>query len=511
MRIHLLFTAAFLLSVRCPARADSPAVASTNGTPETKGEVGSRDTNAPVVTLDSVMIDGKSVAYRATAGMLPILGRDGKPTAQVFSIAYTAGTNRVDAAERPITFCFNGGPGSSSVWLHLGAFGPRRVELAGDGTTPPRPPGRLIPNEFSLLDVTDLVFIDPVSTGYSRPESPDKAPEFYGQDNDIQTVAEFIRLYTTREKRWRSPKFLAGESYGVFRAAGLANYLQSRFNLYLNGLILVSGVIDFETLRGEGLTDTPFLCFLPALTATAHFHKRLPPDLQADFQKAVSESRTFAEGDYARALRLGASLPPAEKAAAIEKLARLTGLPPAYVADHDLRVTPSEFRKQLLKDQGKIIGRFDARVVSRDGNAAATSPEFDPSHALVSGVFSSAMNSYVREDLRFEKDLPYEILTSVQPWNWSRPTGYPSTASDLAEALKENPHLKVLVQCAWRDLACPPDGIQHSLRQLAIPAETRANIRIEEYESGHMLYLNPPDLKRSTADIRNFIRTASGL
>lgn len=487
--------------------AEKSSASATNAPGDTKKNASANDTTAPSVTDGAVIIAGKTIHYRATAGTLPILGKDGKPTAQVFHIAYTK-TNQVDAADRPITYCFNGGPGSSSVWLHLGAFGPKRVEFPGDGTTPPRPPGRLIPNEFSLLDVTDLVFIDPVSTGYSRPEQLDKAADFYGQSNDIATVAEFIRLHTTREKRWRSPKFLAGESYGVFRAAGLANFLQSRFNLYLNGLVLVSGVMDFETIRAEGLTDTPYLCFLSALTASAHHHKKLPADLQADFKQAIAESRAFAEGEYARALRLGAALTTAERKAAVAKLARLTGLPAAYIEERDLRVSAFEFRKQLLKSEGKIIGRFDARVISRDGNAAATRPEFDPSHVLVSGVFSSAMNSYVREDLKFEKDLPYEILTGVNPWPWSRTTGYPSTGPDLATALKENPHLKVLIQCAWRDLACPPDGILHSVRQLAIPAEIRANIRVEEYEAGHMLYLNPPDLKKSALDIKDFIRKA---
>lgn len=505
--ISILASAVLLLASGIfSAHSAEKSPSSTSNSPvETKKDTAAKESTAPVVTDGSVIIAGKAIHYRASAGTLPILGKDGKPTAQVFYIAYTQ-TNKVDAAERPITYCFNGGPGSSSVWLHLGAFGPKRVDFPGDGTTPPRPPGRLIPNEFSLLDVTDLVFIDPVSTGYSRPEQPDKAADFYGQSNDIATVAEFIRLHTTREKRWRSPKFLAGESYGVFRAAGLANHLQSRFNLYLNGLVLVSGVIDFETIRAEGLTDTPYVCFLSALTAAAHHHKKLPADLQANFKKAIVEARAFADGDYARALRMGAALPPAERKAAVDKLARLTGLATSYIEERDLRVSAFEFRKQLLKSEGKIIGRFDARVISRDGNAAATRPEFDPSHVLVSGVFSSAMNSYVREELKFEKDLPYEILTGVNPWPWGRTTGYPSTGPDLATALKENPHLKVLIQCAWRDLACPPDGILHSVRQLAIPAELRGNIRVEEYEAGHMLYLNPPDLKKSATDIKDFIR-----
>lgn len=461
------------------------------------------------VTDGSVTIGGQEIHYRATAGMLPILDKDNKPTAKVFYIAYTR-TNMTDAAARPVMFCFNGGPGSSSVWLHLGAYGPKRVEFPGDGTTPPRPPGRLVPNEHSMLDVTDLVFIDPVSTGYSRAENPDKAAEFYGQDADIQTVAEFIRLYTTREKRWRSPKFLAGESYGVFRACGLANHLQNRFNLYVNGLVLVSGVIDFDTLRSVGLNDTPYLAFLPAMTASAHFHQKLPADLQADFRKAVTEAREFVAGDYARALYLGSTLPAAERTAIVAKVARLTGLSADYVADRNLRVSPTEFRKELLRSEGKIIGRFDARVVSRDGNAAGAGPEFDSSHVLVSGVFSAGMNSYVREELKFEKDLPYEILTSVQPWNFSRRDAYASTAPDLARALKENPHLKVLVQCGWRDLATPPDGILHSFRQLRLPEELQPNILVEEYDAGHMYYLNPADLAKSAKDTRDFIRRTLG-
>jgi carboxypeptidase C (cathepsin A) len=489
------------------AATNAPAGAATGTNAPAGTPTKSAETNAPVVTEGTVTIGGQSIPYRATAGMLPILGKDEKPTAQVFYIAYVA-TNHPDAGTRPITFCFNGGPGSSSVWLHLGAFGPRRVEMPGDGTRPPRPPGRLIPNEHSILDATDLVFIDPVSTGFSRPEQPDKAADFHGQDKDIQTVAEFIRLYTTREKRWRSPKFLAGESYGVFRSAGLANYLQDHFGLYANGLVLVSGVLDFDTLDEGGLNDTPHLCFLSAMTATAHYHRRLPAELQADFRKAIAEARAFADGDYARALRLGAALPNEERKGIAAKLARLTGLPAGYIEDHNLRVSPSEFRKQLLKEQGLIIGRFDARVSMRDGNAAATEPEFDPSDVSVMGVFSASMNSYLREDLRFEKDLPYEILANVQPWPWSRQYGFPSTSRDLAASLKQNPHLQVLVQCAWRDLACPPDGIGHSLRQLQLPIEVRKNIRIEEYEAGHMLYLNPPDLKKSSADIRDFMRKA---
>lgn len=508
MRLLAPFLIASILS-HLPLQAADPSNPSPKPAEEraesSKEKKDDKKSEEPSVTHGSVRIDGQDIAYRATAGMLPILDRENKPTAQVFYIAYTR-TNGTDAAERPITFCFNGGPGSSSVWLHLGDFGPKRVDFPGDGTTPPRPPGRMIPNEHSLLDVTDLVFIDPVSTGYSRPEKPDKAGDFYGQNADIQTVAEFIRLYTTREKRWRSPKFLSGESYGVFRACGLANYLQDRFNLYLNGLILVSGVIDFDTLRTAGLNNAPYQAFLSALTATAHYHQKLAPDLQADFAKAIAEARSFAQGDYARALLLGGALPADERQSAAEQLARLTGLSVQYVLDQQLRVDPSEFRKELLRSEGKIVGRFDARVVSRDGNAAIGVPEFDPSHVLVSGVFSSAMNAYVREDLKFEKDLPYEILTSVQPWNFSRPGSYPTTAPDLAAAMKENPHLQVLVQCAWRDLACPPDGIITSLNQLQIPAELRSNIRVEEYAAGHMLYLNPPDLAKSAKDIKDFIR-----
>src|SRR6185369_6787018 len=293
-------------------------------------------THKPVLTTNTLTVGGESVRYVTETGMLPLLKPDGTARASVFYIAYTRQAE-AGASTRPVTFCFNGGPGSSSVWLHLGALGPRRVKMNDDGTQP-RPPFSLQDNEFSILPATDLVFIDPVATGYSRPAKDEKTDQFFGQSPDVESVGDFIRLWTTRHQRWLSPKFLCGESYGVFRAAGLAEHLHSRYGMYLNGLILVSGVLDFATLREGPGNDLPSLVFLPNYTATAYFHKKLPDDLQADLPKALAEAREFIKAQYPSALLQGAALADTERKAVVAKLARLTGLPTQVIEDNDLQV-----------------------------------------------------------------------------------------------------------------------------------------------------------------------------
>ena len=293
-------------------------------------------THKPVLTTNSVTIAGQRVTYVAETGMLPLLKSDGTARASVFYVAYMR-KGESGARRRPVTFCFNGGPGTASLWLHLGALGPRRVKMNEDGTLP-SPPFGLTDNECSILHVTDLVFIDPVATGFSRPAEGDKAEQFFGQSADIESVGEFIRLWTTRHQRWLSPKYLCGESYGVFRAAGLADHLHSRYGMYLNGLILVSGTLDFAPLEG----DLSCQVFLPAYTAAAHFHKKLPPDLQADLPKALAESREFMRTEYASALFQGAALTPTT-ARIVAQLVRLTGLPSHVVEDNNLRVESFDF------------------------------------------------------------------------------------------------------------------------------------------------------------------------
>jgi len=457
----------------------------------------------PVLTTNTLSVAGKTVRYVFETGMLPLLKTDGTARASVFYIAYTA-EGRTNPPARPVTFSFNGGPGSSSVWLHLGALGPRRVRMNDDGTQP-KPPFGLVDNEYSVLPFTDLVFIDPVATGYSRPAKDEKTDQFFGQSPDVESVGDFIRLWTTRHQRWLSPKYLCGESYGVFRAAGLAEHLHTRYGMYLNRLILVSGVLDFATLREGPGNDLPSLAFLPAYTAIAHFHKKLPADLQADLPKALAEAREFIKAEYPSALWQGAALPEGKRKEIVAKLARLTGLPPQVLEDNKLQVDATTFRKQLLRDQGLILGRYDARITGRDAEPAGRYPRFDPSFAATLGPFSAAMNSYVRGELKFEDDLPYEILAGVQPWNFDARGSYPSVADRLASAMSQNPYLRVLVLGGRCDLACPIDGIRYSIEHLQLDAAYRKNITYAEYDAGHMMYVNLPDLKKMQQDLESFV------
>ena len=326
--ILILLMASGLSACAADAPHTNSPAGETNKPSESKEPIASIPdaSHKPVLTTNTVTITGERVKYIAETGMLPLLKADGTSRASVFYVAYTRVLSSSNAP-RPVTFCFNGGPGSSSVWLHLGALGPRRVRMNEDGTQP-KPPFGLMDNEYSLLDESDLVFIDPVATGFSRAVKDEKPDAFFGVTADLDSVGEFIRLWTTRHDRWLSPKYLCGESYGVFRAAGLADHLHSRYGMYLNGLILVSGVLDFATLDDGNGNDLPFALFLPDFTAAAHFHKQLPPDLQGDLPKALAEAREFARTEYATALRQGGALPDDEKKKIIAELARLTGLTP---------------------------------------------------------------------------------------------------------------------------------------------------------------------------------------
>jgi carboxypeptidase C (cathepsin A) len=469
----------------------------------------------PKESKGSATIGGAEVKYVVKTGTMPLLKDDGTPRANVFYVHYAVSGDdgkrlaESNPAGRPITFCFNGGPGASAVWLHLGGIGPKRIDVPPDGRSPVAVT-KVVNNPNSILDVTDLVFIDPVDTGLSRPVKGEKSEQFFGVDEDIEAVGEFIRLFTTREQRWASPKFLCGESYGVVRAAGLADYLQGRHGMYFSGLILVSGLLNFQTLDPAIGNDLPYILTLPTLTATAHFHKKLAPELQADFDKAVAESRAFARGDYAAALLKGRMLDDAARRRIAEKFARLTALPVERVLDAELRVSLSEFQKWLLRDEHKIIGRFDGRVISEDADALSNWPEFDPSLSNVIGALSAAGNAYIRGELGYESDQPYRVLVGL-PWKYHRfENRYVSMESRLAEAMKGNPRMRVLVLQGLRDLAVPPDAMQFSLDHLPIPAGLRANIKSARFEGGHMMYFNKEDAEKLRTEIADFVRAASG-
>lgn len=457
----------------------------------------------PVTKEGSVKIDGKEIKYTVTTAKLTLKKEDGSPRASVFHVSYLK-KDVGDLDKRPVVFAFNGGPGSSAVWLHLGTLGPKRVALPGDGTTAPVPPARLVSNEFSILDVADLVFVDPVTTGYSRVEKEGKPEEFHGVEGDVESMSDFIRRWITENKRWGSPKFLLGESYGGVRVAGLAANLQSRFGMSLNGVVFLSSVVDFRTLSPSQGNDLAYQVFLPNYTAIAHFHGKLKGDRDA----LVKESRDFAWGEYGVALDAGSKLDPAKKQAIADKLSALTSLPAQLFLESNLRLDPTRFRGELLHKEGKVLGRFDARVAWASSDLSSPVPDYDPSFSLALGAYSTTMLSYLSSDLGWKEDSPYEILTSkVQPWNMGgRGNGYTNMADRIASALRDNPHLKILVMGGHADLATPPDGIAYTLNHIFdLPESTRKNIHFTDYEAGHMFYLNPPDLAKGRKDLVEFL------
>ena len=460
-------------------------------------------------TKHAVRISGQEIKYTATAGIMVMKTEEEAPKATVFYMAYTR-DDVSDVSQRPIMFTFNGGPGSSSVWLHLGAFGPRRVEMGDAGALLP-PPYKLVDNESSLLDVSDLVFVDPVSTGYSRP-APGEAPsQFHGLQEDVQSVGDFIRLYTTRNKRWSSPKFLAGESYGTTRAAGLSGYLQQRHGMYLNGIILVSAILNFQTADFHSGNDLPYILYLPTFTAIAWYHKRLPADLQSDLRKAVQESEDFANGEYALALMAGDTLPSAKHGEVVKKLAQLTGLSEDYIERTNMRVEISRFTKELLRSQRRTVGRIDGRFTGMDLDAAGEAPEYDPSIAAIMGPYTATLNDYVRNDLKFDSDLPYEILTGrVFPWSFKQyENRYVDVGETLRSAMTQNPFLRVFVAKGYYDLATPFFAADYTFEHLGLDPSLRGHLTGAYYESGHMVYAHLPSLGKLKQDTAQFIRASS--
>lgn len=467
-----------------------------------------------VVTQHTVTIGGEEVAYTATAGTLILReeddeeGKEAAPKAEIFFVAYTR-DDVADAGTRPLTFSFNGGPGSSSVWLHLGLLGPRRVLMKDEPVAPP-PPYQLVDNEYALLDVTDLVFIDPVTTGYSRTIPEEKPEQFHDFQKDIESVGEFIRLYTTRYKRWRSPKFLIGESYGTTRAAGLSGHLQERHGMYLNGVMLVSSILDFQTARFDPGNDLPYLLFLPTYTATAWYHGQLAPELQEDLQATLREVETFAQGTYALALIKGDTLPDAERAEIAEQLARYTGLSREYVEQTNLRINIYRFVKELLRHRRRTVGRLDSRFIGIDRDAADDVVEYDPSYAAIQGAFTATLNDYLRSELTFESDLAYEILTErVRPWRYEQHQNqYVNVAETLRKAMCQNQQLKVFVANGYYDLATPYLATAYTVDHMALDASLQDNLAMGYYEAGHMMYIHGPSLAQLKDDLARFIAAA---
>lgn len=455
----------------------------------------------PVSREDSVTIDGRKIDYRVSAATLRI--ERGEETADVFHVSYVR-TDSAATRDRPVMFAFNGGPGSSAVWLHMGMLGPRILDLPGDGTEAPRPPVRTKANAHSLLDACDLVFIDPVTTGYSRATKDDKAGHFHGLEPDIEAVGEFIRRWVTEHDRWGSPKYLLGESYGGLRAAGLANHLQSRFGMSLNGVVLLSAILDYGTVMFPDGQDQAYSIFLPAYAAVAHHHGKV----KGSRDQLVSRATEFAFTDYATALLIGSDITLERKQATARTLAELTGIASETWIKNNLRIEPFAFRAELLRDEGKTIGRFDGRVAWDAMDATSAHARQDPSYSLALGAFSTGLKDYLGREIGYKRDDPYEILTGkVHPWKWNRENSIVNLSDRLSAAMRDNPRLQVLVMSGHTDLATPPECMGHSLRHLpGLPPALRSNIRTEFYEAGHMFYLNPPDLAKARKDLLRFLQ-----
>ena len=454
-----------------------------------------------------ITLNGKALPYRATAGTLVLRDDKGKPRASMFHIAYAK--KDADPASRPITFVFNGGPGSAALWLLLGAFGPRRVDIP-DALTLPVPPYRLVDNEQTLLDVTDLVFVDPVRTGYSTPEGEAKDEDFLGIDQDLKSVAELIRLYITRNNRWASAKLVAGESYGSMRAAGLLGMLHDQ-GMAFNGGILVSVVIDLNTLIFETHRDLPPILYLPSYAATAWYHNALPSQ-PPRLEPFLDEVRSFACNEYALALMKGTRLGKEEASSIARKLHQYTGLSIEYLERTKLRINNMRFCKELLRERGQTVGRLDSRVLGRDRDNAGEFFESDPAMTTVLAPFSATMQSYVRRELGFEEDRPYHAINQEanKNWKWSsegRITG-PSTAEPLRTAMLRNPHLHLFVANGYYDLATPFLAAEHTLDHLGMEPADLERVHFGYYEAGHMMYVHPPSRAKLHQDLLAFYAAA---
>ena len=456
-----------------------------------------------VKTNHSIQIGGKTISYSAITGYMHMKADTGKVLAKIFFTYYQK--EGEDAGKRPITFTFNGGPGSASLWLHMGGVGPKRVVLKDDGTATAAP-FTYVPNEFSWLDKTDLVFIDPVSTGFSRAVNGEQAKNYHGFEEDISSVGDFVRTFLGRYERWASPKFLAGESYGTTRAAGLSKYLQDRHRIYINGVILISAVLNFGTNNYDIGNDLPRALYIPSYTAAAWYHKKLAPALQArPVAEVLKESEAWAIGEYASALIKGGWMSAKEKEGIAEKMAYWTGLSKELCLQANLRVDENRFYKALRRADGLSVGRLDARFTGRNLDDAGEYVDFDPSFTNIDGPFTAVINDYLERELKFKDEKGYNVFGDVYPWNYNNVQNkYLNVAESLRDAMAKNPYLKVYLGCGYYDFATPYFTAVYDIEHMFLRPEQRSRVNIHYYESGHMYYIHKPSLIQFKKDIDSF-------
>lgn len=500
-RNKIMFAALFLPLVmlfQAPTVAPKPA-----DTPKPEAIKHMPNDDPPVAVKRSIRVGGRQLNYTVTTGFMPIRNAAGETEARIFFMAYTLDD---PPARRPLMFSFNGGPGSASVWLHLGTLGPRRVKMLDDGMMPP-PPYEIADNEYTWLTETDMVFIDPVGTGYSRAAKPEFASKFFSVNGDIESVSEFIRMYLGRYERWASPLFLVGESYGTTRAAGLSNHLFDR-GIGLNGVLLVSAVLNFQSIRFADNNDLPLVLILPSYTATAWYHKRLSPQMQSrSIEDITAEARRFAANEYAPALLRIDGLTPAEKNSLLDKFSALTGLSKQFIDQQNFRIELGEFNKELLRSERRTTGRLDSRFKGIDRDAGGNSPDTDPSMNAIRPPYTAVFNDYVRRELGFKTDLDYFILGGgiTSPWNWNTNNAYADTSIPLKNAMAKNPYMKVWFAQGYYDMATPFYAAEYTVSAMQLDPQLRRNISFSYYESGHMMYIEKNSLRQIKNDAATFI------
>jgi carboxypeptidase C (cathepsin A) len=462
----------------------------------------------PVVTKHEMVLNGRTLKYTATTGFMPLKNAQGEIDANLFYVAYTLDGVQ-DTAKRPLLFAFNGGPGSASVWLHMGCIGPKRVRMKDDGDLPAAP-YHLVDNDQTWLDQADLVFVDPVGTGYSRAANDTLRRRFNGLQGDVESVGEFIQLYLSRNERWTSPLFLAGESYGTTRAASLSGYLIDR-GVAFNGVILLSTVLNFETILFNHGNDLPNMLYLPSYTATAFYHKKLAPELQKNLESTLKESEKWAVAGYNEALAKGDQLTSAEFKGGAAKFARLTGLSQQYVENSELRVELMHFLRELIRDQKMMAGRLDSRLSGPAPLDAGETGDFDPSMTDIRPPYTAMFNQYVREQLGFKSDLTYYVLGGgILPWDYGvqNQNRYVDVSESLRSAFAKNPHMKLFVGCGYYDMATPYFAAEYTFSHMGLHPAVRKNITMQYYTAGHMFYIDVPSHRKLKGDIAQFVKDA---